>query len=88
MLNIMNQIAAVFAKLPASGSECRSEDLPKIAGQRLSAERAEPDDRQAHEENGGHEGRGEHGPRHVAILIDRFADVTGRRLERRSAQSR
>ena len=87
MLNIMNQMAAALPKLPSSGAKVGPSTSARSLPELLGAEHAEPDDRQDDEIDARHGGAGEHGARHVAVGIDRLADVAGGGLEGRRGEA-
>ena len=76
-----------LGEAPENGRQRRRENVAEIAAQRLRPQRAQPDDRERHEIERRHKRADQHGARHVALRVERLADVAGRRLEGRSAEA-
>ena len=87
MFNIMNPIAAARAALPNSGAKVGPSTWARSCCSVSGPEHPQPDDGQEHEVHGGHGAAGQHGSRHVALRVDRLADVAGRRLEGRRREA-
>ena len=64
----------------------RAERAHQLAAERAGAQRAQPDDGEHHEVQGGDGRRRVHGAGHVALGVDGLADVAGGRLEGRGGE--